>query len=271
MLSQKSMKRFNAPCSKNPRRNNQVKKSLFAVMFVAVFTFAAMAAEPSLTLDKKGTQSHSGYTPTWGLPHTPGSIIFYGGDTNPNDPNAQGFANENTLLVPTSYTYAAVKAPAKVTVGAIFNNTVSTIGDIFDPATGTYDVRTGVSEGNGGKDLTSGSGAQTAVATGRDPFGLPEYTLTVKFAKPLTATAGTTYWSTEVPQCTNSSDSNCDSAEYFVDNTTQETNGVNAKDQVAGQLYLNSSYFGFTWANWCDSSLGQDSEQCARESFGFTN
>jgi hypothetical protein len=92
----------------------------------------------------------------------------------------------------------------------------------------------------------------------------------VRFAKPLTSKAGTTYWIVETPQCTNSSDSNCSVAQYYVDNTTQETNGVNASAQVPNQIYWNSVFFGTTFNNWCDSQFGQNSEQCARLSIGVT-
>ena len=228
-----------------------MKKNLFAVMLVAVFAVSALAAEGShVTASAAGKASASRSTaPVWGLPSVPSNILFYGGDINVNDPNAQGFANENTLLVPTSQTYAAVKAPSKVVAGGTFGNN-SGFGAYFDPATGTYDIRIKVTEGNGGTSVASGSGTQTATATGREPFGLIEYTTSVNFTKALTAAAGTTYWINETPQCTNSGDSNCSDAEFFLSNTTQETNGVNASAQVASQLYLNSSYFGFTWANW---------------------
>jgi hypothetical protein len=95
---------------------------------------------------------------------------------------------------------------------------------------------------------------------------LPEYTTTVYFAKPLTAKDGTTYWFNETPQCTNTRDANCDLAEYFFDNTTQQTNGVNADAQPPYQLYLNSDYFGFTCSNVCG---GTNSPACKYGSWGL--
>ncbi len=248
-----------------------MKKNLFAVMLVAVFSLAAMAADGAhMTASKAGNASASRSTaPYWGVPSVPSTILFYGGDINVNDPNAQGFANENTLLVSQAQTYAAVKAPSKVVVGGTFGNNAG-FGAFFDPAQGTYDIRINVKEGSGGTSVAHGTATQTATATGRDPFGLIEYTTAVSFAKALTASAGTTYWINETPQCTNSGDSNCSGAEYFLSNTTQETNGVNASAQVANQIFFNSTYFGFTWANWCDSSLGQNTAQCARASVGVT-
>ena len=153
-----------------------MKKTLFAVVLVAAFSFSAFAASaPSLTAKGNGRASRGTSTPTWGIPSVPSTIIFYGGDINVNDPNAQGFANGNTLAVANSQTYGAVTAPkgSKVTVSGIFaNNEVNVSGGTpFDPATGTYDIRIKVSEGVGGTSVASGSGAQTAVPTGRDPFG----------------------------------------------------------------------------------------------------
>lgn len=255
-----------------------MKKILFVVMLVAVFSFAAMAQDakvPSLVANHNGAAGvHGNGSVTWGLPSTPKAILFYGGDTNTSDPNEQGFANGNTLLVPTTTTYGSVTAPksGKISTSAVFFNQSPTIssGTVFDPATGTYDVRTGISSGNGGTDQTHGSGPQTAVLTGRIPFGaFMEYTTTVSFARPLTAHDGTTYEINESPQCTNSANGNCGSMQYFFSNTTQQTNGVNANAQPSGALWFNSAFFGFTWVNWCDPSLGQNSSQCAWGSWGL--
>ncbi|MGB7585973.1 MAG: hypothetical protein WBM11_14095 [Terriglobales bacterium] len=251
-----------------------MKRILFVVMLVAIFSFAVMAQDaktPALTLSRTGNAARSSGGVTWGLPSVSKTIVFYGGDINLSDPNAQAFANGNTLAISSAQTYAAVKAPAsgKTVVSGTFGNNTAMLG-VFDPPEGTYDVRIGVSDGNGGTSLIHGTAAQTTTLTGRNPFGLVEYTTAVNFPKALTAQNGTTYWINENPQCTNTGDENCNGEFYYLSNTTQETNGVNAGAQVAGQLYLNSNYFGFTWINWCDSSLGQNSKQCARASFGLT-
>lgn len=247
-----------------------MKKNLFAVMLVAVFSLSAMAASGAhLTASKAGNAARSHQTaPTWGLPSVPSTVVFYGGDINVNDPNAQGFANGNTEVVSSAQTYAAVKVPSGVhaVVSGTFGNNAAFFG-YFD-GVGTYDVRVGVTEGNGGRSLAHGSATETEVATGRDPFGLIEYTTSVNFPKSSTVPPGT-YWINENPQCV--SNPNCANGEfYYLSNTTQETNNVNGAAQVASQLYLNSNYFGYTFANWCDASLGQTAQQCARASFGLT-
>lgn len=235
-----------------------MKRYLSVVILIAFAGSAALAQGPkvgALTAGSAGDAAASHSTASeWGLPAVPGKILFYGGDINVNDPNAGGWANENTLLVSSAAVYAAVTAPenGKVVTSAVFFNNAAT-GGFFDPPVGYYDIRTGVSEGNGGTDLLHGSAAQTATPTGRDPFGLIEYTCTVSFAKALTAKPGTTYWFNEQPQCTNTGDANCSSQEYFFDNTTQQTNGVNANAQPPYQMYAYSAYFGFNWENLCGS------------------
>lgn len=232
-----------------------MKTTLSAMIFLvscSLSILAQTAEAPSLTL-RKGAYHPSSYRTTsiWGVPTVPGKILFYGGDTNFEDPNYVGWANGNTLLADAS-TYGAVIAPktGKIVVSAVFFN-VDTFLGVFDPPTGTYDVRTGFSDGNCGTDITQGSAPQTAVATGRGN----EYTTTVSFARPLTARDGVTYWFNETPQCTNPADSACASEFYYLDNTTMETNGVNANAQPPGEIYINSSYFGLTCVKACDASF----------------
>jgi hypothetical protein len=252
-----------------------MKNILSAVLLAAVLSLLAAAQDarvPSVVINQDGEMSTHGTTgSTWGLPSVPGTILFYGGDTNTSDPNQTGFANGNTLLVPLTEVLAAVTAPkngGKIVTSAVFFNQVATgTSNPFDPPTGTYDVRTNVSDGNCGTELTSGSGPQTAVLTGRKPFGAPEYTTTVSFAKPLTAKDGTTYWFNESPQCTDSSNGTCASEQFFFDNTTQQTNGVNANAQPKGQMFLDSNFFGFVCKNLCDDA--PNSQQCAWGSWGL--
>lgn len=254
-----------------------MKKILFAVMSVAIFCAVVMAQDVNAPVTRLGGKGDPGFHGNPGRDNPPASasnLIFYGGDTNASDPNEDAYANGNTLLVPDSTTYGAVTAPKGnkvVTTGILFNQ-IATInaGNIFDPATATYDIRTGVSEGNGGTDLISGSGPQTAEPTGRLPFGgaYVEYATSVAFTKNVTPTGGTTYFVNMSSQCTDASNSNCGSLQYFFDNTTQQTNGINAQDQPSYLAFFNSAYFGYTWANTCDLAGGQ-SALCEWQSFGI--
>ena len=251
-----------------------MRKTFVAVLLTALAAMTATAQNtkaPTPVLSHGGDASFHG-TPSWGTPPPPSAqLIFYGGDTNTSDPNEQGFANGNTLLTPNVTTYGAVIPPASsnvVATGVLFNQE-PTISGAFDPATGTYDIRIGVSSGNGGTSVGGGSNKQYATPTGRFPFGFTEYSTSVAFTAPFIPTPGTTYWVNESPQCTNSGDSNCSSLQYFASNTTQQTNAINGFAQPPNEIFFNSSFFGFTWTNWCDPSLGQNSQQCEFLSYGI--
>ena len=125
-------------------------------------------------------------------------------------------------------------------------------------------------EANGSAILyASGSGTAVVQPTGRNFIGLNEYTVAVSWSTPVTLVSGE-YWFNVTPACTNgTSDGSCSVGRIFFSNTTNRANGVNGEAQTEGQLYLNSSFFGFTWANWCDSALGFNKIQCAGGSYGL--
>jgi len=243
------------------------------VALVSVATRAQDAGTPALVLHNSlrnsgNAAAYSSAKGTWGVPSVPGTVIFYGGDTNFNDPNYEGYANMNTLLVENTHIYAAVTAPtgSKTTVSGVFFNDIALVEGAFDPPTGTYDVRRGLSNSDCGTELATGSAPQTAVPTGRSAGDYVEYTTSVSFPKPLTARGGTTYWFNETPQCTNTGDSACETQGYYFDNTTQQTNGVNANAQPPYQLYLNSSYFGYSCLTLCE---GENEPACKWGSWGL--
>ncbi len=253
-----------------------MKKLFVLIAFVAAIVTAVAgqqltAARPTASQNSAPTGDFAPFH--LAQPGTPPPIcnpcLFYGGDINPSDPNAQGFVDENTLLIPLTETLGAVIVPAgeqAVVKGLLFN--VVPLVDDFDPKTATWEIRTGLSEGNGGTQIASGSGNASIVPTGRIAFGLNEYTVSVAVSPALKLTPGT-YWVNVTPQCTNSGDEECSGDEgYYLDNTTQGTNNVRGHLQPLHEMYLNSAYFGYTYTNWCDSSLGQNQEQCAAGSFG---
>ena len=254
-----------------------MKKILFAVMLVAVFSLAAMAQGVSSHATHIGGAGDAGFhgTPGWGNPPAAAAkLIFYGGDDNVNDPNAEGLGDGNTLAVPNSSTYAAVTAPtgSKVVATGILFNVFADVsgGNNYDPATATYDVRVGVKEGSGGTDQVTGSGAMTVTPTSIIFAGFTVDNLAVAFAKPVSPKAGTTYWVNLTPQCTDSSNADCSEEFMYAVNTTEETNGINPQLQPDNEMFFNSPTFGFTWANWCDASLaGLNPQQCSRLSFGI--
>jgi hypothetical protein len=253
-----------------------VKTTLSAVALTVALSLTAVAANTK----KPATSQHLDGDPSIPLkapkalpnaipPSLCSPCLFYGGDINTGDPNAAGMSDENTLLIlGGSSTYGAVNIPTGVTAtvyGILFNVQADAA---FDPLTATYDVRTGVSEGNGGTSIGSGTGAAVVVPTGRNFIGLNEYTVAVSWSTPLTLTSGE-YWFNVTPQCLNTNDGSCSAFRQFFSNTTQGANDIHGNWQPAHELFLNSSFFGFTWANWCDSSLGFNANQCGYGSFGL--
>ncbi len=250
-----------------------MKTFLFASTLVIVLTLSAAAQhkKPAPSQHLAGDSEESAIPQQQTLPAPPSlcnPCAFYGGDLNPSDPNAAGFSNEDTVLVPGSSTYAAIDVPnnGRIKVTGILFNVQADAN--FDPHTASYDVRTGVTEGNGGTSIASGTGAIQVATTGRDFFGINEFTVLVKI--PTLRIGPGEYWFNITPQCTNgATDGSCSVGRIFLSNTTQNTNAVLGDAQPAGSLYINSAYFGYTWANWCDSSLGLNSSQCRAGSWGL--
>jgi len=249
-----------------------VKRTLFvtALVITLISLSAAAAKKQEPALSRNGDPSKKNQVQKNGTVVPPPSCnpcLFYGGDFNPTDANADGFSDENTLLVNGSSTYGAVSIPSgpNASVTGILVNVLATAA--FDPFTATYDMRQGVSEGNGGTEVSSGSGSIAVAATGRTAFGYYEYTVTVTFSS-VTLVPGE-YWFNVTPQCTNTLDGSCTVFRQFASNTTQETNAVNGGWQPDNEIFLNSAYFGETYANWCDSAFGLNTEQCDWLSFGL--
>jgi len=252
-----------------------VKKALCAfALVISLFTMSALAEKhkapgtPALVKSKGAIKGKFPVGPPALFPpsYCAPTCLFYGGDTNPAAPNDNGFANENTLLVPATTTWGAVTVPSGQTwtVDGLFINTIADGYDGLDPSTSSWAIASGVSEGDGGSIVASGTSTAAGtsfIATGRLPFGFTEYTLKVKVSPAVVLSAGT-YWVNITPQCTDSGNSDCDISQYFLDDTF----GLNRYGPLepAGVGYFNSSYFGFDYANLCEVS----STGCMALSFG---
>ena len=125
---------------------------------------------------------------------------FYGGQFDPTDQNANGLANESTATFGGDPYGAAVYqnfyAESNITVSGLFTNNLSN----FTPASGYWEIRSGVSEDNGGRLVASGTGAVTNTPTGRFFKGDYEYTNIVSGLSVSLAT--NQYWFAMVPVCT---------------------------------------------------------------------
>jgi hypothetical protein len=253
-----------------------MRKIVFALIVAAVFCLYAGAQDskaPTFTLGLNGGPTIHGLSGITfdTLPSLCKPCVFYGGDYNANDPNSGAFADGNTLLVPDSAIYTAVDVPKNVrgVITGILFMQLATVsgGSVFDPATAPYDIRTGISEGNGGTSVASGTNA-LSYAPYMEVDGFEIYQTAVQLTKAFTVTPGTRYWFTVVPQCTDSGNSNCSELQYFFPNTTQETNGLNAGAQPPYEMFANSPFFGLNWENLC-TLVGSDSPECARGSYGL--
>ena len=245
-----------------------MKKTLFATTLIAMLTLTAAAQKkPAMWL----ARTDSSEEPQWASgtpPELCRPCLFYGGDLNPDDPNAIGLSDENTLYVKGSSTYAAYNVPNGVTarVTGILVNVLASVN--FDPKIASYDIRTGVVAGNGGTSIATGTAKIRVARTGRTYLGLNEYSLLVRLPEVQSLEEGE-YWFNVTAACTNGArDGSCYVGRIYLSNTTQDTNGISADAQPTGSTYVNSSFFGVTFVNWCN--LGLNSSQCRAASFGLT-
>lgn len=248
-----------------------MKTTILAVTVVLAFALTAMAGEkPPVSQHLAGNSSEPFKLgpPSVTPPPLCSPCIFYGGDLNPNDFNAAGMSDENTLLITGgSATYGAVTFPSHASViGIVFNVQAS---DAFDPQVASYDIREGVTDGDGGFSVQSGTAKIQIQQTGRNFLGLFEYAIAVHFPT-VTLEPGVEYWFNVEPQCLNGAqDGSCYLGRFFVSNTTQGMNNVHGLYQPEHSMFLNSSFFGFDFTNWCDPSLGFNQNQCNLLSYGL--
>lgn len=192
--------------------------------------------------------------------------LFYAGDYDQTDPNSTAFPDENTFVYDNVKTYGAVTIPQEhsaLLYGLLFQ--IQFDGTVkLDPDEATWEIRYGVSEGNGGTPIASGQSVPHLQQTGRGGNG-PECSLAVKVSPPVTLNGGT-YWFNVTPQCVKGKI--CDSNQYGVSNTTLETNNFRGAIQPGGKMYINSqsASYPYTWENLCNFTNPQT---CARLSFGL--
>ncbi len=122
---------------------------------------------------------------------------FYGGDLDPNHQFTNAILNDNVGDYDpyTSATYQNFYALSNITVRGLFTNNLSD----FMPSSGYWEIRSSVSEGNGGTLIASGTGAITNNPTGRSYHGYQEYTNLVSGLSVSLATGQ--YWFAVVPVC----------------------------------------------------------------------
>ncbi len=163
-------------------------------------------------------------------------ILFYGGDFNPSFWYSDSLANENDAAVYGNPYGSAVYQNFVIAAGQTWNVTALFSNDIMtlSPTSAYWEIRTGLSEGNGGSLLASGAGADSYHAKGA--YG--EYTNTVNGLN-LTLGAGT-YWFSVVPEAPGQQGRS----------SNTNTFGQNSiGTQMSDEQYVNSSYFGYNFTN----------------------
>ncbi len=188
--------------------------SLFAVLFLATFAGAQCIAP----------------------------CIFYAGDLDLNDPNQNGLSNENDAIVGGNPYGAAtyenfIIGGTTANVTGLYTNNLSGLS----PASAYWEIRTGISEGNGGTLIASGTGSGanfSQTPTGRSDFGFTEYTDLVSGLN-IDLPVGL-YWMAVVPQ-----DPLNENRAFNSD--TDRRNQVGA--DIQNLQFFNSAFFGANFTN----------------------
>jgi hypothetical protein len=200
-----------------------------------------------------------------------GSCLFYGGDFDENDTNANALSNETDIIVPgTPYgsaVYANFQVPAGQTwtVTGLLSNVFATVTGV-SPNVGYWEIRSGVSVANEGILVASGSSPNSFKATGRIDFGLGEYTVKVFITPSVTLTSGT-YFMVVVPQCV-MTNVTCPGARYFLTDV-EDKPPVNKRGfQMSNDAFFNSTFFGANYEPTWGSTGACAGLGCNRFSFG---
>jgi hypothetical protein len=191
----------------NKRNRNEMSKSFFLLLILSALILWSSLPAASQDLQK--------------IPPTPPAYchpcLFYGGDFDPHNKEANSLANELTTAVVSGarvFVPFIVPAGKTWTVTALFSNNLSYV-DVIDPQEGLWSISKGMSQGNGGTIIADGAAPATYVATGRHGFGQTEYTLMLTIDPPVKLKAGL-YWMTAIPECKNPVDRACASASYYL-------------------------------------------------------
>lgn len=242
------------------------KKMLCLLALVVAFASLSFAQN---TKNSPKTARDLGLSKTLPPTITCSNCFAYGGDLDPNDPNANGLASENDLIaqaeVVQSFTVPDGKHATLVRIAGNYL-TLGCQGGL-DPKQADWDVRQGVSSGNGGTVVASGTDKAVIAPTGRTAFGLIECHVETKLSNTVSMNGGT-YYVGMSPYCTNSNNSLCAAGQrFFLSDTTSGTNGrglVNTDDS-----YFNSSFFGANWQPTWGSSGACGGVGCDKFSMGL--
>jgi hypothetical protein len=193
---------------------------------------------PTATASPTGTPTATPTCPPDGGPAAP---LWYNGDFN----NMNALANEQNTFVEQSSIYDNFIVPSPGWhVSSVFSNNLENI-----TVTGaTWEIRQGVSEGNGGTLIASGmTMTPVVINTGRGGFGFPEFMIEVTGLS-VDLVPGT-YWLNVTPI------GNGGGRSFNTD-----TSGMNCVGLPCGNddnAFINSTTFGFVFHNTSSGDIGQ--------------
>ena len=157
-------------------------------------------------------------------------VIWYNGDFD----HASGLANEINTFVSDARVYDDFVLSAPATVGAVFSNNLMNFTGVTQAF---WEIRSGVSAGNGGTVVASGTSAATQSATGASGFGLVEYTIRVGGLSVNLASG--TYWLAVAPLGTGG-----DGGDLSYISTTSGLNAIGLPAGNNANAFFDSAYFG---------------------------
>ena len=216
---------------------------------------------PPLT---RGNGSNPAAHPSKTPPPYCNPCLFYGGDLDLNNPQADTFANET--IIPGGFPLTAqIYSPFVVPAGQVWKVTGLFINSLSYPSSTRparipWEIRTGIPKagGSGGIIFAHGKSKVTMTPTGRSINGTPEYTFVVTWKNPILLGPGR-YWENVTPQCTSPTDGQCTAQGFtgFLESDMETKGGFNGYGPAEpwDDSFWNAPDFGLTWANVYDVHL----------------
>ena len=173
-----------------------------------------------------------------GVPAAQAGTLWYNGDMDQRDALANQTSSTAGALASRIYDDFVVPAGHTWTITGVFSNDVADPYDPYGSRTASWEIRSGVSAGNGGTLVASGDGRDTISATGRNfnafaPFAGTEYTNAVNG---LSITLGPgTYWLSVAPDTPGYWDA------YWYNSTTSGANAIGIPPGDDGNSYITDS------------------------------
>jgi hypothetical protein len=176
--------------------------------------------------------------------------LFYGGDFDIDGPSPNALLNQDSLDNGQAVVYVPFAVPPNQmwTVAGLFSNNMLLIADL-DPPQIQWSISTGISQGNAGTVIASGTAQATLTPTGRGWNGMDEYTALGRLnSDELVTLAPGHYWMTAVPLCTvRSIRSRCSGVSYYLSDVEDvpppHAVGFESTDEsywnVPGSVYYN--------------------------------